>query len=364
MGGSPITTQDVVTAFAVGWQMAELYHAPIPTQRPPVPTTPPDHLPGLSAFHPLQVTELHLGQVTEGTKSLIATAGTDVERALSDLQAGLPAGAGKENATRLLIATLHTEVFSALTIADFRLGKAYGLGRALAETDIMPRMAQATDRVGVFKEKFDHDRLVNLYRWLADLTTTLPDHAAYAVNSSLLEWEVWVTRASFDAFDSNVDIALRRQGEQWRGLLSGERSAEDFLTATAYVNAAEGLSNQLARTIGKFASRYKGTLALALLLVVVVVGGFVAGTAVTGNSKYLFGMLTVFLGVVGGWKGISGTLGKGLKVVEPKLWQSELDGAIATQTLILPSGASTQRQIPELLGRFAADDPLGNRVAS
>jgi hypothetical protein len=36
------------------------------------------------------------------------------------------------------IFTLHCRLLEALTVADFRLGKAYGLGRAIAETASLP----------------------------------------------------------------------------------------------------------------------------------------------------------------------------------------------------------------------------------
>ena len=59
--------------------------------------------------------------------------------------------ADRERETTLnAIFTLHCRLLEALYVTDFRLGKAYGLGRALAETSLVPARADgdgtATER--------------------------------------------------------------------------------------------------------------------------------------------------------------------------------------------------------------------------
>lgn len=365
MATSLTKAEKVSLAFAVGWQMAEVFHGPIPVQRPSILQAAPDHLPGLSGLHELQITDLHIDQVTHGLDQLLDPADTEVQQALANVRTHLPAGSGQEGEILILIANLHLAILSALTVADFRLGKAYGLGRALAETDLLPRAAIITEnRFNVYRAKFAGPRLKNIYTWLADLKTVLPNHASYAVSSSLAQWETWVSHATAESFGPESNLILGRQAEQWRALLSGERDAEDFLTANSYVDAAKGLSNQLGRTIGAFISRYRGTVVLVLLAIVALIGGFIAGSVLTGNTKLLWGTPAALIGLLGGWKAISGTLGKGLKAVEPRLWQSELDEAVAKGALILPNGVSPISRPPDTVGLLAADHPSSEMITS
>ncbi|MGI9022044.1 MAG: hypothetical protein ACR2HV_02190 [Acidimicrobiales bacterium] len=72
--------------------------------------------------------------------------------------------------------------------ADFRLGKAYGLGRALAETTMLPR----ADRPETFLDAFHPFRLRHLETWLSDLKSAFPAHASEGVRGSLHRWASWV----------------------------------------------------------------------------------------------------------------------------------------------------------------------------
>ena len=74
-----------------------------------------------------------------------------------------------------------------LTAADFRLGKAYGLGRALAETTLVTDAKNPQ----TFERVFARYRLANLLSWLADLKSVFPPHAAEAVRGSLQAWAAW-----------------------------------------------------------------------------------------------------------------------------------------------------------------------------
>ncbi len=329
MPPDPPTTDQISEAFAMGWQIAELYHSPVPTQRPSPADSPPEHLPGLSGLHSLQRTLLVIEEILAGAEKVLPTISDELNAAISALKSGLPAAAGQEKDARNLMLNLHVALLTALTAANYRLGKAYGLGRALADTDLMCRHAPQADAASKYKEKFGAERLGNIYKWLADLKSALPDHASYAVSWSLEQWADWVAKAEPGEFTAQINSSLARQAEEWRSLLSGERAGEDLLTATSYVNAAKGLTNQLGRTIGAFVSRYSGTLILSVVLFVVLFGGFIAATIVTGNGKVALGLVPALIAAVGGWRGISSTLGKGLRTVEPKLWDSELDGAIA-----------------------------------
>lgn len=343
----------VPEAFAAGWQIAELFHEPVP-HHPPSHEAIPDHLPGVSQLGSYQTIVLHLDQADRALSDLLGADHTLTSGAVAFVRQALNNDPISGDQVRSTVATLHKSALTELTIADFRLGKAYGLGRALAETALLPVFSSEDDKPARYREKFGAGRLGNLYGWLADLKSALPDHSAYAVSWSLRQWAQWAQQASGPAL-ANADPYLRRQGQQWRALLSGERAGQDLLGTIDLVNAAQGLSSRIGRTIGAFVSRYKGIVALTIALMLLVVGGVVAVAAETGNAKILWAGLTALIGVVGGWKGVSASLGKGIRAVEPSLWQSELDSVIANRILVLPIAVSKPTDDLATMGMLVAD---------
>src|SRR5262249_24028126 len=76
----------------------------------------------------------------------------------------------------------HLALLIALTAAGATLGKAYNLGRALADP---PRPNQELEEL---QESFAPYRLAQLRHDLDDLASVLPGHAAKAVGQSLTWW--------------------------------------------------------------------------------------------------------------------------------------------------------------------------------
>lgn len=357
MGGTSERTT-VTIAFATGWHMAELYHSPVPTT---IGAPARGYLVGISKLTVAQRFALHLAQVEVGVTGLLP--GDPLLQRLSELAARPPVPDDDRGAVSGRIANLHEDLLVRLCAVDATSGKAYGLGRALAETVLLPRLAEIPaqddaklpDPDTVYKAQFDPDRLANLYGWLADLKSLLPDHSAYAVSWSLQQWAQWVNGTAHPTAEKSARARLRRQGEQWRALLSAERQGKDLLTALDYVDAAKGLSAGLGRAIGAFVSRYRGTVVLGATAILGVLGGLVAAAVMTDDLTYLWGGVTALLGAAGGWRGLSGTLGKGLRTVEPFLWESELDRAIADQIVLLPDTAVQTSQPPDSIGLLKAD---------
>ncbi len=67
------------------------------------------------------------------------------------------------------------------------------------------------------------------------------------------------------------------------------------------------------------------------------------------------GRVNAVISAARGWKGISNTLGKGLKTVEPTFWESELDAAVADRILILPETAIATPAKPQEQGLLKGD---------
>jgi hypothetical protein len=101
-------------------------------------------------------------------------------------------------ALQTAILGLHVDLLVGLTAADFRLGKAYGLGRALADT-CAPSHGQSVDELRKsVRSHLDPHRALVLVGWLDDLKTVLPDHAGQSVSDSLQRWIRWGEEAGLD----------------------------------------------------------------------------------------------------------------------------------------------------------------------
>jgi hypothetical protein len=377
----------VISAFVLGWHVAELFHRNVPrsVQRRPASV---DKLAGIGELDPLAQARLLLAQVQ-----------ADLQRAWrlvefeqqhpdpSPVQALLEAEERQPGQLQAAVAELHRQLLVALTAADFRLGKAYGLGRALAETALLPDAKHPQ----TFQRLFAYHRLANLLGWLADLKSVFPLHAAEAVRGSLQRWVAWsqapILRPALDqqrqASDAQVDDeggasapgvaatapptrrgiatswlakrpssprsrpvdwgspadresvtrALHRQGQLWRAVLSGEKKGVDMLAADDYMQAADQLLGHLRRLTLSFLRRFWVT---TTILVVILVAAIVTIVAVRATSTVVAAVVAA-AGAIGlTWKGAASGLGQVLAQAQRPLWESELDVAVANAVTLLP----------------------------
>jgi hypothetical protein len=338
----------VCAAVALGWQVAQLFHSPVYRG----PATDPDRakrvgqLPGRAEF-PGASQSAWLGeQIQSQALELLRTPPQPVLDALSYVLTLLSDPGRNREATLDAVFTLHCRLLQALTVADFRLGKAYGLGRAMAETAILPADA-STDkhREQQFSSMLEVGRIITIKDWLADLKTILPDHVAYAVSRSLQDWQEWAAgntatgssaagskAAENSAGDWNpARSAMRVQGRIWRELLTGEKAAQDILSMADYVATGR-------RAATRVVTRLWWAIALAILLVPVVI--FVGShlhaipplVRLAGGIAWLAAAASIWL------KGAAALVGPGLAHAQGWLWQTELDGAVAVAATRLPPG--------------------------
>jgi hypothetical protein len=369
--------------------VAELFHANVPrsAQRPPAS---PAKLAGIGDLDPLSQARLLLAQVQ-----------ADLQRAWqlgdsgqrppdpSPVQSLLGAEARPPGQLQAAVGELHRQLLVALTAADFRLGKAYGLGRALAETALLPDAKHPA----TLQRAFARFRLANLLGWLADLKSAFPPHAAEAVRGSLQAWAAWseaptlrpaidgqpgaqaaevdgqafvtaptsrhasvlpwrrrVTSRSWLARQprepqtrpvdwqsardrEGVTRALHRQGQLWRAVLSGEKDCLDLLSTDDYLWAADQLLGHLRRLTLRFLRRFWiTTTAVAVILAVAVVTVLV----VRAVTAVVAAVITA-AGAVGlTWRGAASGLGRVLAQAQRPLWDSELDVAVANAVTRLP----------------------------
>jgi 3',5'-cyclic AMP phosphodiesterase CpdA len=350
-------TEEVPNAVALGWQMAELYWdakdrdqkaktaakekaearaeaagaggalagaaAPVAGTAVPTAVAEPglNDLPGVGKLREQEKQQLGLAQLVHGLAFLAsATGDKEVERLHGQVHEDVEKGNMPSDPRRLhmKLRALHVELLTALTVADFRLGKAYSLGRALREG------TRAGQEVIDLEHHLGSKHLAKLIAWCADLKSALPDHAGQAVADSLRRWQSWgrqrpwATSIGRAEFDSRLD----RQGERWRSILTGEKKARDLLTVGTYIGAGEELIADASNLAVGFMRRFWLPVLLAIALVAVgLVVILVGGSEVGGIASILTG-----LGI--SWKTATPTLSKVGEQLSGPLWQAELDRAI------------------------------------
>jgi len=305
----------VSEAFALGWQMSEIYRPDAPEQAPP---TQAGDLPDLSQLGSADWDEIGMYQLQAGISKLseaIIVAGLTVPEA-EQFSAQLRPLTGEQRAAALK--RFHIDLLATLTAADFRLGKAYGLGLALADATRFPanyRIELASSRVSV------------LSAWIRDLASAFPPHASRAVAHSLEQWGAWVanTTKSGDATEATVLPHLQPQGRLWRSLLSGEKRPVDTLQQIDYITAGEESLKNAGSLARRFLRHYLWAClgALALLIVGIVV------ILVAGNpAGIVSGAVAILAGLGFGWKTIGTSLGAAAARVESPLWGAALDDVV------------------------------------
>lgn len=326
----PTPDQNVSVAVALGWQMAELY------QPGGWPTGPPRRgadLPGLSKLSGAERALVGLDQVDVALSRLkraITEHGLSeptTEKAREALKAGKPT----EEAFRGTIFDLHLDLLATLTAANFKLGKAYGLGRALADTTRQPTDMQTV------KAQLERHRIANLRAWLADLSSVLPAHAGHAVDESLGMWRDWAApeepKVNPGEDMPRVIRLLRRQGERWRALLSNEKAGADTLELQEYVQAGSDALMRLGCLTWRFVQRFLILLVLAAALFAV---GFWLILSDSSSGHIAAGLSSVLVSLGLTWKGVGGSLGRTAGKLERPVWEAALDRQVAQAITLLP----------------------------
>jgi hypothetical protein len=378
---------EVAVAVGLGWQMAELYRAPVALGPQPPNDPSGRRLPGLSSLPSRQRLLLGLNQIDIGLDTLAASFGfcwtasiqpPTTAAARAKLDACSISGAKQAARMEFLAALvdLHIALLTGLTASDYQIGKAYGLGRALADT-CRPRQAD-TDLLDSFRP----GRIQELSAWLVDLTSVLPSHAGHSVTQSLAWWTQEISAAADpEAADQqwkqatqevryqaapvtrpagghtgrpmknevsntrptpkplhDYALAAHRQGQLWRSLLTGEKHASDLLAPNDYVDAGQ----RLVRAAIPIAKRAAATLKWVIAALVVAAAGVVMLAVFVGSGSVgarLLAILTAVGGTFAGtWRLISPRVARVTSAMEKQLWGAELSAAVAEALTLPPVG--------------------------
>jgi hypothetical protein len=388
-GPADAAREGVIAALVLGWHVAELFHASVPgsTQHRQANS---GKLVGIGQLDPLSRARLLLAQVqADLQRAWQFDDSGQSPPALDPVHSLLQVEVRRPGQLQTAVAELHRQLLVKLTAADFRLGKAYGLGRALAETILL---SNARDPQ-TFQQIFARHRLANLLGWLADLKSAFPPHAAEAVRGSLQAWAAWTqaptlhlaldeqqpawaadagghplgtaampatparvpppARAAFrwrlarhprqpqarpvdwasPADRESVTRSLRRQGQLWRAVLSGEKDGVDLLSTDDYLLAADRLLGHIRRLTLRLLGRFW---IATVIVAAIFVGGLIKVFTVRAAPTVFAAVLTV-AGAVGlSWKGAASGLGRVLAQAQRPLWERELDVAVANAVTVIP----------------------------
>ena len=387
-------------AFSLGWHVTELYHFdklrrdvdlrshPSAPTTPKNPGQPMDALPGIGSLPDGERRAILVRQIRRDiTQVWVQTLDGPDLRKLDEQVVALQGIPHVDEFCRAVVA-LHKTLLSGLTVADFRLGKSYGLARTLAESTILPCAVATSERLNpsaaargpaeqdsptghqrgatrtLFEEslwqQLDSGRVTQVQGWLYDLRDCFPTHAADAVATTLAGWAVWMIRPTNragrpvewrkDEDRDPIERALRRQGDVWRGLLSGEKDPVGMLNSDYYFAAIRSL---LAR-ISRLALRFLGTgVGFVLFLIVLVAGIGLYASSTTRNGTSVLPAVITFLGSLGITTGTAwAAVQKALSKAEQPLWSAELAAAIAHATWHNPAplGAIDEIQLLLIVG--------------
>ncbi|HEX7244079.1 MAG TPA: hypothetical protein VF245_00765 [Solirubrobacterales bacterium] len=307
-----------------------------------------DRLPSLSGLSNTERSLVRLDQIHGSTvyfQKYFQSAGVDPLPQTTGVEELVNRGAGpaeiKDSADKL-----HRALLRALSAANPRLAKAYRLGVSLATTCLLPHDKQS------FEKEFNRYRLANFTEWMADLASLFPPHASQAVRLSLTAWRRWIENPRIDAVEQGSHArhwvglnraggaraeepcfdwadkatpavrALRRQGEIWRALLSGEKHGDAMLDLGDYITAA-------VQTLGRTTKLLRGVrLLIGIALVAFVVGAVLLFTS-GGAGKMIVGAAAVVGSLGFTWKGTLAAVGRVAGGLEHPVWGAELDVVIA-----------------------------------
>jgi hypothetical protein len=314
----------VAAALALGWYLAALAHPGKVSETPAAVRGAATGLGALTEGQMLAFCESHVTVAFGKLREVVEKATPLPEDELKELSDCIESA--REDARREAAVAADAKVLSALSAADFRLGKAYGIGAALLNLTTRPSPG------ATLASHLTSERIAPVIAAIDDLGSALPAHAGHGVRDSVREWQKSVEQRSPVAPDApETWLQLARQGELWRAVLAGEKAAPDLLEIDDYVDAADRLSHRMRTTAIALAKRFPEVCAAILLLLVL---GALLIAFTDSEAAIVAGAGTILAALGLTWRGVGRSLGGLAGKLEQPLWGAEIDIAV-TQAITL-----------------------------
>jgi hypothetical protein len=314
----------VADALGLGWYLAALAHPGNVTQTAAAVRGATTGLGALTEGQMLEFCQSHVEVAFAKLRDVVDKAASLPDDELTEL--GDCIESARDDARRKAAGVVDAKVLSALSAADFRLGKAYGIGSAL-----MSLTSRPSERADLASH-LTSARIAPIIAAIDDLSSALPAHAGHGVRESVREWQKSVEEDSPVVREApEIWLQLARQGELWRAVLAGEKSSRDLLEIEDYVEAADRLSKRM-RGVALGLVRKFPEVSIAIVL---LFGIGVALVAWSGDGAGIVagaGTILASLGLT--WRGVGKALGGLASKLERPLWGAELDTAV-TQAITL-----------------------------
>jgi len=336
----------VCLAVCVGWRMAELY------DRTDLPGPPqhqkdgelPSHLPGfgeMGEYEKACAVAAHVGADLASLGRALDL--KDMPSVQSVLDALRVPGHSRDD-VRAAVLDLYLKVRELVAGSNVSAALGFGLGRMLADTALLPTVGHPD----ILVQRFEEYRLANAFGWLEDLDASLPPRSAAVVRATLAEWQRWVARlprspqGAIDPGEADAGAirALRRQGDTWRRLLTGEQRPDQLLDRQAYIGAA----TKLLAAAWRIGLHYLWRWSWSILLAAAAAGAAVwaALTYAPGGTSRVATVVVSAAGFLGiSWLSVRATLGRALRQAESALWEAEVTAAIAKAAATTPNNRKT-----------------------
>jgi hypothetical protein len=319
--------RQVAAALALGWHLAALAHPGQVTQTAAAVRGAATGLGALTEGQMLEFCRSHVTVALGKLREVVAESTGMPDEELESLRECIESE--RHDARRDAAAAVDAKVLSALSAADFRLGKAYGVGAALMNLTTRPSEEER------LASHLTAERIAPVVAAIDDLSTALPAHAGHGVRESLREWQKSIEESSPVARDKpETWLLLARQGELWRAVLAGEKSAGDLLEIEDYIDAADRLSNRMRAVLIRLAKQFPevcfAIVALFAIGVTLVALNPDSGAAIVAGA----GTILASLGLT--WRGVGRSVGELAGKLERPLWGAELDIAVTQAITLLP----------------------------
>jgi hypothetical protein len=331
--GQPTTPTQTVSAFALGWSMAELF-GPLAEERAGAEPR-FDHLPTVSELPVLNRMLFAADEIAGRLRELGAIV-AELGRLNADaLRTAVERGV---EPARAELRALHERILRRLVPAPAAQLAAYQLGLALHETCWLPRNERADPMH--FLQRVRRSRLSVLQDWLTQAGGGFAGNSAGTVARSLELWQdwadvnAWTLRVGWNRKRDVVLGGLGTQARSWHRLLTAPADATGQPAIGAWVQAGESML-RTARTLAWRILRRCWPLVVLLLA---ATGGllYLAIANGTGATKVWSSLVTVAASVGVTGAGLRGTGRRAMGMIEQQVWRAAETDARAWNITWLP----------------------------
>jgi hypothetical protein len=345
-------------AFLVGWRLAQLHARPTHPENISAVVTKVGYLPEIPEdFTPPQQATLIWTNLRGDLEALPGSMSNGTADAITALDVTLRDREYTKDTLTTGISRVYEKTLKNVFFVHPQLAKAIVLGRQLTDLVVGP----ANDTV-TFQKQLNADLVKSTCLLLEDLQSCFPKRAAAAVSGSLVYWQQWAVETQ-TGDTPGVREQLRRQGEQWRSLLTGEIDPDDLLGLHDYRQAFMDYVAQ----VGWLCQKNPWLWVTATAVILGGAGGIASIVEwAPKGAAVIAAIIATAAGALGiTWKTVAVTASKAAALLERPMLDRGLSDAVKFAAFIQPA-AMTPAEIAELhkkVRKELSPDPQEQRPA-